>query len=171
MSSPFNLSPCFTIVLTRISSVFEKLISRPAFLDSFQRSSSFLHICSYLWDARHTSSAYSISSSDSCNLQVNPLFFPSKALHNTPSITSRNNNGDRRQTWVNTYSYLYNFKIVRCRKRMQCWCHKLSCIALSIRWKVHNTWRCGFIRAADVCCMVLYSSFLRYDMSAGHFDA
>ena len=35
MSSPFNLSLCFTIVLTRISSVFEELISRPAFLDSF----------------------------------------------------------------------------------------------------------------------------------------
>ena len=32
MSSPFNLSPWFTIVLTRISSVFEELISRPATL-------------------------------------------------------------------------------------------------------------------------------------------
>ena len=30
MSSPFNLSPWFTIVLTHISSVFEDLISRPA---------------------------------------------------------------------------------------------------------------------------------------------
>jgi hypothetical protein len=39
----FNLSLCFTVVLTRISSVFEELISRPAFLDSFHRSSSFLH--------------------------------------------------------------------------------------------------------------------------------
>jgi len=45
MSSPFNLTPWFTIVLTRISSVFEELISRPAFLDSFQRSSNFLWIC------------------------------------------------------------------------------------------------------------------------------
>ena len=58
MSSPFNLSPWFTIVLTRISSVFEELISRPAFLDSFQRSSNFLCICSYLWDTRHTSSGW-----------------------------------------------------------------------------------------------------------------
>ena len=32
MSSPFNLSLCFTIVLTRISSVFEELISRPAYV-------------------------------------------------------------------------------------------------------------------------------------------
>ena len=60
MSSQFNLNPWFTIVLTRISSVFDKVISRPAFLDSFQRSSNFLCICSYLWDTRHTSSAYSI---------------------------------------------------------------------------------------------------------------
>jgi len=37
MSSPFNLNPCFTIVLTRISSVFEELIPRPAFLDSLTR--------------------------------------------------------------------------------------------------------------------------------------
>jgi hypothetical protein len=45
MSSPFHLSPWFTVVLTRIYSVFEELISRPAFLDSFQRSSNFLCIC------------------------------------------------------------------------------------------------------------------------------
>jgi hypothetical protein len=65
-------------------------------LDSFQRSSNFLCTCSYSWDTRHTSSAYSISSSESCNLQVNPLLFQSKALRNTPSITSKNNNVDRR---------------------------------------------------------------------------
>ena len=47
-------------MLTRISSVVEELISRPAYLDSFQRSSNFLCICSYLWDTRQTSSAYSI---------------------------------------------------------------------------------------------------------------
>ena len=46
MSSPLNLSLCFTIVLKRISSVFEELISRPAFLDSFQRSSNFCSLLS-----------------------------------------------------------------------------------------------------------------------------
>jgi hypothetical protein len=65
-------------------------------LDSFQRSSNFFCICSYLWDTKHISSAYSKSSNYSHNLHVNPIFFPCCALRNTPSITSRNNNGDRR---------------------------------------------------------------------------
>ena len=58
-------------------------------------------------NTKHISSAYSISSSDSCNLHVNSLSFPSKALRNTPPITSRTNNGDRRQycLWCATYSY------------------------------------------------------------------
>jgi len=32
MSSPFNLSPWFTVVLTRISSVFKELITRSAYI-------------------------------------------------------------------------------------------------------------------------------------------
>ena len=52
MSSPFNLSLCFTIVLTRISSVFEELISQgqPSWIPSRGHpvSYTYAHICEIL---------------------------------------------------------------------------------------------------------------------------
>jgi hypothetical protein len=92
----FNLRSRFSVVLTRISFVFEELITRPTFLDSSQRSSNFLCIFSNLWNIRHTLAAYSMSSSNSSNLYVILLFFPPKALRSIPSRNNRNIKGDRK---------------------------------------------------------------------------
>jgi len=46
----------------------------------------------------------------------------------------------------------------------------VSRIAISVRWKFCNTGHCRFSRAADVWCVVYYTSVQRYDMPAGHFD-
>ena len=58
MSSPFNLSPWFTIVLTRISSVFEELIQgQPSWIPSRGHPISFAyaHICMELFSSSETS--------------------------------------------------------------------------------------------------------------------